>query len=83
MTRFKRRMLIGLCTILLLLTGFEALAYKNSISPQQATPCNGLKLSCSAVCIARPNLEGEYRFFFITNRALERMDGPMELVNEL
>jgi esterase/lipase superfamily enzyme len=78
MIRSKRRMVILLGTILLLLTGFGALAYKFYLSPTSYALQRAEAFLFRRMQVARLNLEGEYRFFFITNRALERSDGPME-----
>ncbi len=78
MIRFKRRMVILLGTILLLLTGFGALAYKFYLSPTSYALQRAEAFLFRRMQVGRLNLEGEYRFFFITNRALERTGGPME-----
>lgn len=78
MTRFQRRMVIGLGAILLLLTVFGALAYKFYLSPTSYALQRAEAFLFRRMQVGRLNLEGEYRFFFITNRVLERADGPLE-----
>ena len=78
MTRFQRRMVIGLGAILLLLTVFGALAYKFYLSPTSYALQPAEAFLFRRMQVGRLNLEGEYRFFFITNRALEETGGPLE-----
>lgn len=78
MTRFQLRMVIGLGTVLLLLTGFVALAYIFYLSPTSYALQRAEAFLFRRMQVARLSHEGEYRFFFITNRALERVDGPLE-----
>ncbi|WP_045221650.1 alpha/beta hydrolase [Desulfonatronum thioautotrophicum] len=78
MTRFQRRMVIGLSVILLLLTGIGALAYKFYLSPTSYALQRAEAFLFRRMQVVRLSHEGEYRFFFITNRELEKADGPLE-----
>jgi esterase/lipase superfamily enzyme len=77
MTRFKWKMVIGLGTILLL-TGIGFLAYIYYLSPTSYALHRAEAFLFRRMQVARLSPEGEYRFFFMTNRALERADGPKE-----
>jgi esterase/lipase superfamily enzyme len=78
MTRFKRRMLIGLGVIMLLLAGLGFLAYKFYLSPTSYALQRAEAFLFRRMQVARLSLEGEYRFFFITNRRPMSTAGPVE-----
>ncbi|MCU0561260.1 MAG: alpha/beta fold hydrolase [Desulfobacterales bacterium] len=78
MARFKRPLLIGLGVILLLLSGLGLLAYKFYFSPTSYALQRAEAFLFRRMQVAQLNREGEYRFFFVTNRRAEKTDGPVE-----
>ena len=70
MTRFKRRLLIGFGVILLLSAGLGFLTYQFYLSPTSYALQRAEAFLFRRMQVARLSLEGEYRFFFITNRRL-------------
>jgi esterase/lipase superfamily enzyme len=78
MTRFKRRLWIGFGAILLLLTGLGFLAYQFYFSPTSYALQRAEAFLFRRMQVARLNVEGEYRFFFITNRRPTSTAGPVE-----
>lgn len=77
LTRFKRRLLIGLGVILLLLAGLGGLAHTFYLSPTNCALQRAEAVLFRRMQVARLNLDGEYRFFFITNRRPESNAGPL------
>ena len=78
MTRFKRRLLIGFGVILLLSAGLGFLTYQFYLSPTSYALQRAEAFLFRRMQVARLSLEGEYRFFFITNRRLVDTAGPVE-----
>ena len=78
MTRLKRRLLIGLGVILLLLVGLGFLTYQFYLSPTSYALQRAEAFLFRRMQVARLSLEGEYRFFFITNRRIVSTAGPVE-----
>jgi esterase/lipase superfamily enzyme len=78
MTRLKRRVLIGLGVIVLLLAGLGFLAYKFYLSPTSYALQRAEAFLFRRMQVAQLNREGEYRFFFVTNRRPVETAGPLE-----
>jgi hypothetical protein len=78
MTRFKRRVLISLGVIVLMLAGLGFLAYKFYLSPTSYALQRAEAFLFRRMQVAQLNREGEYRFFFVTNRRLTDTAGPLD-----
>ncbi len=78
MTRLKRRLLIAFGVILLLSAGLGFLTYHFYLSPTSYALQRAEAFLFRRMQVARLSLEGEYRFFFITNRRLVDTAGPVE-----
>lgn len=78
MSRFKRRLWVGLGVVVLLLGGLGFLAYHFYFSPTSYALQRAEAFLFRRMHVARLSLEGEYRFFFITNRRPVSTTGPLE-----
>ena len=77
MTRFKRRLLFGFGVTLLVLVGaglwFSNVYFASTRYALQRAEAFFLR----RMQVARLSQDGEYRFFFVTNRRPESKDGPL------
>ena len=74
MTRFKRRMLIGTGLLVLILVGLVLFFYR----PTRVALERAEAFRFRRMMVARLGEEGEYRFFYVTNRSPGSKDGPLE-----
>jgi esterase/lipase superfamily enzyme len=78
MTRFKRRLLLFLGAMLLALAGAGVWFYNVYFASTSYALQRAEAFFLRRMQVARLNQEGEYRFFFVTNRRPESKDGPLE-----
>ena len=74
MSRFKRRILIGVALVALILIGLVFFFYR----PTRLALERAEAFQFRRMLVTRLGAENVYRFFFITNRNLESGDGPLE-----
>ena len=74
MSRFKRRILIGVALAALILIGLVFFFYR----PTRLALERAEAFQFRRMLVTRLGAENVYRFFFITNRNLESGDGPLE-----
>ena len=74
MTRFKRRILIGLTLVVLILVGLVLFFYR----PTRVALERAEAFRFRRMLVTRLGEQDAYRFFFVTNRHLEADDGPLE-----
>jgi esterase/lipase superfamily enzyme len=74
MTRFKRRILIGLALVVLVLVGLVLFFYR----PTRVALERAEAFRFRRMLVTRLGEQDAYRFFFVTNRRLEADDGPQE-----
>ncbi|MGD9036208.1 MAG: alpha/beta hydrolase [Syntrophobacterales bacterium] len=74
MTRFKRRLLIGLALVVLVLVGLVLFFYR----PTRVALERAEAFRFRRMLVTRLGEQDAYRFFFVTNRRLEADDGPQE-----
>jgi esterase/lipase superfamily enzyme len=80
MTRWKRRLLIAVTALAIIAALFVALFQ----GPTRAALERAEALQLRRMLVTRLGEDGDFRFFFVTNRQLEKGDGPFEerLTNE-
>ena len=78
MTRFKRRMLIGAVLVVLVLLGVGVWFYFNFFASTSAALRHAEAFLFRRMKVAQLAEQGNYRFFYVTNRRLESDDGPLE-----
>jgi esterase/lipase superfamily enzyme len=78
MTRFKRRLLIGIGVCLVLLAGLGVWFYKVYFSSTISALQRAEAFLFRRMQVAQLGQQGEYRFFFVTNRRAEGDAGPLE-----
>ena len=80
MTRWKRRLLIAVTVLAIIAALFVALFQ----GPTRAALERAEALQLRRMLVTRLGEDGDFRFFFVTNRQLEKGDGPFEerLTNE-
>ena len=80
MTRWKRRLLIAVAVIAIIAALFVALFQ----GPTRAALERAEALQFRRMLVTQQGEDGDFRFFFVTNRHLEIGDGPFEerLANE-
>jgi esterase/lipase superfamily enzyme len=74
MSRFKRRILIGVALVALILIGLVFFFYR----PSRLALERAEAFQFRRMLVTRLGAENVYRFFFVTNRNLESGDGPLE-----
>ena len=74
MTRFKRRIVIGLALVVLVLVGLVLFFYR----PTRVALERAEAFRFRRMLVTRLGEQDAYRFFFVTNRRLEADDGPPE-----
>jgi len=74
MTRLKRRLLIGTALVVLILVGLVLFFYR----PTRLALERAEAFQFRRMLVAQQRDENVYRFFFVTNRILEKKDGPLE-----
>jgi esterase/lipase superfamily enzyme len=74
MSRFKRRILIGVALVALILIGLVFFFYR----PTRLALERAEAFQFRRMLVTRLGAENVYRFFFVTNRNLESGDGPLE-----
>ena len=74
MSRFKRRILIGVALAALILIGLVFFFYR----PTRLALERAEAFQFRRMLVTRLGAENVYRFFFVTNRNLESGDGPLE-----
>ncbi len=77
MTRFKRRLLFGLGVTLLVLVGAGLWFYNVYFASTSYALQRAEAFFLRRMQVARLSQDGEYRFFFVTNRRPESKDGPL------
>ena len=77
MTRFKRRLLIGTALVLLVLMGAGVWFYFSFFASTGAALRHAEAFLFRRMKVAQLAEQGNYRFFFVTNRRLESNDGPL------
>lgn len=78
MTRFKRTLLFGLGLTLLVLTGVGVWFYNVYFSSTSYALQRAEAFLFRRMQVAQLSQQGEYRFFFVTNRRPESNAGPLE-----
>ncbi len=78
MTRFKRRLLIGIGVCLLLLAGVGFWFYQVYFASTVTALQRAEAFLFRRMQVAQLSGQGEYRFFFVTNRRPEGDAGPLE-----
>jgi len=78
MTRFKRRLLIGTTLFVLILLGVGVWFYFNFFASTSAALRHAEAFLFRRMKVAQLAEQGNYRFFFVTNRRLGPDDGPLE-----
>ena len=74
MTRFKRRILIGLALVVLVLVGLVLFFYR----PTRVALERAEAFRFRRMLVTRLGEQDAYRFFYVTNRLLGADDGPLE-----
>lgn len=74
MSRFKRRILIGVALVALILIGLVFFFYR----PTRLALERAEAFQFRRMLVTRLGAENVYRFFFVTNRTLESGEGPLE-----
>ena len=74
MTRFKRRLLIGLALVVLVLVGLVLFFYR----PTRVALERAEAFRFRRMLVTRLSEQGAYRFFYVTNRQLGSDDVPLE-----
>ena len=77
MTRFKRRLLIGTALVLLVLLGAGVWFYFSFFASTGAALRHAEAFLFRRMKVAQLAEQGNYRFFFVTNRRSESNDGPV------
>lgn len=78
MTRFKRRMLIGTTLFVLVLIGVGVWFYFSFFASTSTALRHAEAFLFRRMKVAQLAEQGNYRFFYVTNRRLESDDGPLE-----
>ncbi len=78
MTRFKRRLLIGFGVCLLVLAALGVWFYNVYFSSTITALQRAEAFLFRRMQVAQLGQQGEYRFFFVTNRRPQGTDGPLE-----
>ncbi len=78
MTRFKRRLLIGFGVCLLVLAALGVWFYNVYFSSTITALQRAEAFLVRRMQVAQLGQQGEYRFFFVTNRRPQGTDGPLE-----
>jgi esterase/lipase superfamily enzyme len=78
MTRFKRRMLIGAVLVVLVLLGVGVWFYFSFFASTSTALRHAEAFLFRRMKVAQLAEQGNYRFFYVTNRRLESDDGPLE-----
>ena len=78
MTRFKRRMLLGTALVALILLCVGVWFYLNFFASTSAALRHAEVFLFRRMKVAQLAEQGNYRFFFITNRRPESSDGPLK-----
>jgi esterase/lipase superfamily enzyme len=78
MTRFKRRILIGAALVLLVLLGAGAWLYFNFFASTSTALRHAEAFLFRRMKVAQLAEQGNYRFFFVTNRRFESSEGPLK-----
>ena len=78
MTRFKRRLLIGAALVVLVLLGVGVWFYFSFFASTSTALRHAEAFLFRRMKVAQLAEQGNYRFFFITNRRLGSDDGPLE-----
>ncbi|MFY9944324.1 MAG: alpha/beta fold hydrolase [Desulfobacterales bacterium] len=78
MTRFKRRLLIGFGVCLLALAGLGVWFYNVYFSSTITALQRAEAFLFRRMQVAQLSQQGEYRFFFVTNRRPQGTEGPLE-----
>ena len=78
MTRFKRRILLGTTLAVLVLMGVGVWFYFNFFASTSAALRHAEAFLFRRMKVAQLAEQGNYRFFFATNRRLGSDDGPLE-----
>ena len=78
MTRFKRRMLFGLALFALVLLGLGVWLYFAFFASTSTALQRAEAFLFRRMKVAQLAEQGDYRFFYVTNRRPEGDDGPLE-----
>ena len=78
MTRFKRRLLIGFGVCLVVLAGLGVWFYQVYFASTVSALQRAEAFLFRRMQVAQLSQQGEYRFFFVTNRRPQGTEGPLE-----
>ena len=78
MTRFKRRILITLALFMLVILGLGIWLYLAFFSPTSTALQRAEAFLFRRMTVAQLSEQGNYRFFYVTNRRVESEDGLLE-----